>query len=50
MSPMNVLLIYIRNHSVVFSHLGFHVNFGVLCISGCFYALMNDIVYDAMIY
>jgi hypothetical protein len=28
--PMNVFLIYIRNYSVVLSHLGFHVNFGVL--------------------
>ena len=32
MLPMNVFFIYIRNHSVVFSHLGFHVNFGVFCI------------------
>jgi hypothetical protein len=30
--PMNVFLIYIRKHSMVFSHLGFHVNFGILCI------------------
>jgi hypothetical protein len=30
--PMNVFLIYIRKHFVVFSHLGFHVNSGVLCM------------------
>jgi hypothetical protein len=48
--PMNVFLIYIRKHFVVFSHLGFHINLGVLCICGFFYALMNDIVYEAMIY
>jgi hypothetical protein len=29
--PMNEFLIYIRNHSVVFSHLDFHVNTGVMC-------------------
>jgi hypothetical protein len=29
---MNVLLIYIRKHYVVFSNLGFHVNSHVLCI------------------
>jgi hypothetical protein len=28
--PMNEFLIYIRKHYVVFSHLGFHVNTGVL--------------------
>jgi hypothetical protein len=30
--PMNVFLIYIRKHYVVFSHLGFHVKYGVLCM------------------
>jgi hypothetical protein len=30
--PMNEFLIYIRNNFVVFSHLGFHINIGVLCI------------------
>jgi hypothetical protein len=29
--PMNEFLIYIRKHSMVFSHLGFHVNIDVLC-------------------
>jgi hypothetical protein len=29
---MNVFLIYIRKHSVVFSHLGFRVNYCVLCM------------------
>jgi hypothetical protein len=29
---MNVFLIYIRNHYVVFSHLDFHINFGVICM------------------
>jgi hypothetical protein len=27
--------IYIRKHYVVFSHLGFHVNYSVLWICGC---------------
>jgi hypothetical protein len=31
--PVNVFMIlYIINHSMVFSRLGFHVNSGVLCI------------------
>jgi hypothetical protein len=30
--PMNEFLIYIRNNYVAFSHLGFHLNIGVLCI------------------
>jgi hypothetical protein len=45
--PMNIILIYIRNHSMVFSHLFFHVNSGVVVV---YYALMNDNFYDAIIY
>jgi hypothetical protein len=30
--PMNVFLIYIRKHSMVLSHLGFHINSNVLCM------------------
>jgi hypothetical protein len=32
--PINVILIYIIKHYVVFSHLGFHVESSVLCICG----------------
>jgi hypothetical protein len=28
---MNEFLIYIKNHSIVFSHLGLHVNTGEMC-------------------
>jgi hypothetical protein len=31
--PMNEFLIYIRKHSMVFSHLGFYINIVVLCSS-----------------
>jgi hypothetical protein len=44
--PMNVFLIYIRKHSVVFSHLGFHINL-VYCVFDVI--LLNCTAYGYML-